>query len=133
MSVSPKSFLGNIAEKFGAQDIKLDNREFDKKYWVKGDNQDLIKKILDSIIQSGIMGIKDFSITLADNEAYIEENKFIADIVRLQSLMDVTIDIVEKIEGLEDKDIPYGIPVSDEEYEFNKKKSTELKGTGPFK
>lgn len=101
MSVSQKGFLGKVVVKFGGQDIKLDNREFDKKYMVKGDNEELIRNILDPVIQSRIMGVKHFETIVIDNdEASFEIKGFTKYIDRLQSMIDVTIDIVEKIESL---------------------------------
>jgi len=134
MSVSRKGFFGKVLGKLGAQDIKLANREFDKKFMVRGDNEDLIKNMLDINIQSQIMSVNNFpGIKIENGEAIFQAEHFTRHIDRLHSLIDVTIDIVEKIEGLEDTDIPYGIPVTEKEFDFNKKKRTELKGTGPFK
>jgi len=125
---------------------------FDKKYLIRGDEEDKIRMILDKDIQDKIMSIKDFSMRVEYDGAYIEgpHNALNFDYVRFKSSIDVTIDIIEKIEKLEglekperlekpegleklEEEIPYGIPVSDEKVETKKKKSSELKGTGPFK
>jgi len=104
----------------GTHDIKLQSQEFDSRYVVRSDNEDAVRQILDFDIQDKIMKVEGYSIRIDSDKAYLEEAlehyywrfKYGAD--RYKALIDVTIDIVERIEGL-GENIQYAIPVSDEE------------------
>jgi len=98
---NPKYILHKMAKVFGKQDIKLNHPQFDKKYLVQGNDENAIKDIFDIDIQSGILGVKYYipPIKVSDDETHFEEEGFIYNIERLKSLIDITIDIVERIEA----------------------------------
>ena len=82
---------------------------------------------------TAVLGFSGISIVFTYGVLIFLIIKYINYLTNFSAISDVTIDIAEKIEGLRDEDIPYGIPVSDEQLEASKKKRTDLKGTGPFK
>jgi len=138
MAMYKKAFSAKLAEKLGAQDVKLGNSQFDKKYMLKGKNEEAIREILNQEIQEKIIGIGDCNLKMAGGNASFRQKGNIKDIDKLNSVIDVTIEIVENAERIEElgepkEGIPYGIPISDEELETSKKKSVDLKDTGPFK
>ncbi|MFC1998558.1 hypothetical protein ACFLVR_02815 [Chloroflexota bacterium] len=108
MFISPRDIPKNHWTTLGTQDI-LVNPEylgskdpFDKKYLIKGDEEDKIKIILDKDIQDKIMSVKNFCMRIDNAGAYIEEplNTFGFDCVEFNSQIDVALDIIERIEGL---------------------------------
>ena len=108
MSISPKDIQVN-------HEYSESKGPFDKKYLISGDEEDKIMRILDKDIQDKIMSAKNFCMRIDNHGACIEEplNNFGFDVVEFNSQIDITIDIIERIEGLGAEDVPYGIPVSD--------------------
>jgi len=120
MSISPKNILSKIRAKFGMQDIQINSEylgrkdPFDNDYIIQGDDEDKVRKILDQDTQNKIMSVEKLHMRIDFDSAYLEESLFNIDYARFRSLIDVTSDIVESMERLGAKDIPYGIPVSDD-------------------
>jgi len=97
--LTKKGLLEEIRKRlFQVPETIVDDPEFDQKFVIRGSNESVIKTILDPSIRKKIMNIKNFHITIDGNEAYFEESGFIMDTKRLQSVLDITIDILEKIE-----------------------------------
>jgi len=102
------------------QDIQINSEylgrkdPFDNDYIIQGDDEDKVRKILDQDTQNKIMSVEKLHMRIDFDSAYLEESLFNIDYARFRSLIDVTSDIVESMERLGAKDIPYGIPVSDD-------------------
>jgi len=124
MSISPKSILN---KKLFAQDIQINpeylgkKNPFHKSCLIEGYDEDKIRRVLDRDIQDKIMSVKNFHIQIDFDVACIEESllsyisyKLDLGCARFRSLIDIAIDIVEKIEGLEE-DVQDGKPISDDE------------------
>jgi len=133
MSISPREIstkirakLSKLSRIFSTQDIRvnpeyLEGQDyFNSNYLIQGNDEDKIRKILDQAIQDRIKRVQKFEMRVDFDGAYIEKPlyAFADDFNRFEplfiSLVDIAIDIVEKIEGLEE-DIQYGKPVSKDE------------------
>ncbi|MFC1978784.1 hypothetical protein ACFLVP_02240 [Chloroflexota bacterium] len=99
MSISPNDIQMN-------HDHSESKSPFEKKYFVSGDEEDKVMRIIDNNIQTKIMNIEDFSMRTHKHGAYIEApiNHFGFDVTKFNSQIDIAIDIIERIEGLGTKD-----------------------------
>jgi len=123
MSISRKGILDKVGAKLGMgmKDIQInplylgEQNYFDKNFIVHGDDEDKIRKILDKDIQEKIQRANTLEMRVDFDSACIAQEYMVLqfDEVRFKSAIDVAIEVVEKIESLGDKDIPYGIPVED--------------------
>jgi len=104
MTLRREGIIDKITKKLGAEwDIQIGDLEFDRMYLIKGSRNSDIKEILDTEICKKIIGLKNFDLTI-DKErqelAHCTERDFIKEKSRLQSVLDVMIDIIEKIEKM---------------------------------
>ena len=85
---------------------------FGEKYSISGDEEDKIRRILDKDIQNKIMSLKNLCMRIDNHGAYIEKplSAFGFDVAKFNSHIDAAIDIIERIEGLGAKGIPYWTP-----------------------
>jgi len=100
ISVYEESFFRKVEKAFGMQDIELNDPEFDRKFVVKGNEENGVKAVLESSIRCKMMKIKNFRIIInrrEPNVAYSQQPGLVSD-ARLRSVLDIMIDVVEKIE-----------------------------------
>ncbi|MEM4347745.1 MAG: DUF3137 domain-containing protein [Candidatus Altiarchaeota archaeon] len=100
LKIYPENFISKIEKTFGMQDISLGNENFDKEFIVKGNNEKFVREILSCSIQMKILNTKNFNLGVNGEKAEFEEQKVIIDINRLRAIIDLTIDIAEKIESI---------------------------------
>jgi len=104
MHLYKESLYSKIGRRLSVQeqDIKVNDPEFDQKFVIKGNRPLSLQAILDPSIRNKIMNTKDFHILIDEkqpNVAHYWENGFVTNTERLRSVLDLMIDIVEKIEA----------------------------------
>jgi hypothetical protein len=110
MFLAHKDILNNMREILDSHDIQVNPEylgskdPFDMNYLIRGDEASKIRRILDKDIQGKLMSVKNYSMRIDNAGAYIEEplNTFGFNVVEFNSRIDVTIDIIERIEKLEE-------------------------------
>lgn len=72
--ITQQGFIENISKIFGAQDIQLGDKSFDKKFMVKGNDEAKVKTLLsDSSILKLIIQNKTLRLTITDEEGLFGE------------------------------------------------------------
>ncbi len=79
--LSNEVFFDQLNKAFGSQDIQTGDKDFDKKFIIKGNNEQLIKKLFDTATKQLLIKYRsslDWKLTIYKNEIYYEE-KYIMD------------------------------------------------------
>ena len=78
--------------------IKLGDPSFDKKFTVKGNNEPLVREMLDSLIRQQLMELKKLRIVIEESQACYEEENITTDPTRLRQISDLVTDLAIRFE-----------------------------------
>lgn len=102
MHIYREGLSSKIGRRLSIQDdIKLNDPEFDRTFVIKGNRPFIIKDLLDAFLRIKILNTRDFNILIDEkllNMAHCREKRVITNTERLRSILDLMVDIVEKIE-----------------------------------
>lgn len=73
MRIVPQDLIETIGKFFGAQDIKIGNKEFDKRFMIKGNDELRIKHLLDNYIRDFLIPQKVVRFEITDGEGIFDE------------------------------------------------------------
>lgn len=73
MRILPQDLIETIGKFFGAQDITIGNKAFDRKFMIKGNNESQIKFLLDGIIRDFLLRQKIVRFEITDGEGIFDE------------------------------------------------------------
>ncbi|HIH96207.1 MAG TPA: hypothetical protein HA348_01735 [Thermoplasmata archaeon] len=100
--ISTKSFFTRISERFGGQDLKIGNPEFDELFRIKGNVREQDAWVLiDSSIQRQILSLKEpikFNVRIKKGFATYWERGISKDFEGLKEIFDVLLNITKKAE-----------------------------------
>jgi len=106
MMIRPKVSSDKMRNVFGKRDTEVSNSifgkqsTFDKKFVVQGSNESDIQKVLTQSIQDKIVSIRGFNMKIIGEYIHYWEAEYIIDTDRLESFIEVFIDIAEQVESL---------------------------------
>jgi len=97
-----EGILQKLTKLFGTQDIILNDRSFDKKYIIEGSHEDQVKAVISPDVRSKIMELGEM-LMIFDGETFIyEQAGKIIDSSKLISILELLIQLAEKIEKQSD-------------------------------
>jgi hypothetical protein len=95
--ITREGVLSEIAKIFGAQDIQIGDTEFDKNFMIKGNNEQLIKQMLQNArIRELLLGQPEVHFALTpENELLFAVPVIIKDLARLKHLFELFTETLE--------------------------------------
>ncbi len=98
MKIYREGILQKLTKLFGTQDIILNDRSFDRRYIIETSQEETVKKIIASDIRATIMELGEMMMILNGETFIYEQSGKIIDSNKLLVILEMLIQIVEKIE-----------------------------------
>lgn len=62
LKINREGMLSSVSKFFGAMDIQIDHKEFDDRFMIKGNDEELVKKVLDDKLRESLFNMDGFSL-----------------------------------------------------------------------
>ena len=98
LKIYREGILQKLTKLFDTQDIILNDQSFDKKYIIEGNHEELIKEIISSDIRAKIIELGDVLMILNGETFIYEQSGKIIDSNKLLIILEMLIQIAEKID-----------------------------------
>ncbi len=99
LKIYREGIIQKLTKLFGTQDIIFNDRSFDKKYIIEGNDEAKVKEIISPDIRAKIMELGEILMILDGNTLIYEQHGKIIDIKKLFMILEMLAEFGEKIES----------------------------------
>lgn len=99
LKIYREGIIQKLTKFFGTKDIVFNDRLFDKKYIIEGNDEATVKKIISPDIRAKIMELGEILIILDRNSLIYEQHGKIIDTKKLNMILGLLAEVAGKIEG----------------------------------
>ena len=102
LNIYGESFGYRVGKRFGAQDIRTGNSDFDDKYIVEGNNESIIRQLLTNFIQEKLIALREdhATVTLQKNELIVSMPKVLKIEEKYDVLIDTALLLVDRVQEI---------------------------------
>jgi len=98
LKIYKEGIIQKLTKLFGTQDIIFNDRSFDKKYIIEGNNEVKVKEIISSDIRAKIIELGEILMILDGNTLVLEQHGKIIDTKKFIFILEMMGQLAEKIE-----------------------------------
>lgn len=99
LKIYKEGIIQKLTKLFGTKDIIFNDRSFDKKYIIEGNNEARVKEIISAEIRSKIIELGEILIILDSNMLVLEQHGKIIETKKLLSILETMRQIADKVEN----------------------------------
>jgi len=99
LKIYREGIIQKLTKLFGTQDIIFNDRSFDKKFIIEGNDEAQVKNIISSTIRAKIIELGEVLMILDGNTLIYEQSGKIINFKKLNLILEMLTELAEKIEG----------------------------------
>lgn len=99
LKIYKEGIIQKLTKLFGTKDIIFNDRFFDKKYIIEGNNETKVKEIISPDIRAKIIELGEILMILDGNTLILEQHGKIIDRKKIAFILEMMVQIAEKIEN----------------------------------